>query len=228
MITKNEIKRIINGEGQPESTNQAEEFDPHEHAKESLSDWSESASTFYYCELCQQVFVSFDVFSDHRMASDFEAATDGEDEFSDYKVLRAGDKIPKYARVGEIAPCKPLSPVKSGGTYFHATLIRSKTYDPANGIPSGTVEVLAGRCDDGIARSVSGTRKQEIVSIRCDVLKTYESEEGMSKDEIIEWAAEQVAEDDELLESESIRYLRVNGEKIEVRESESLLGRLFG
>lgn len=86
----------------------------HERAKDQIGRWGEVASTFYYCELCEQVFVSFDVFYDHRQASESEQARHTYDRdgmigegFGDYRELTAGDELPENATVGEVAPCKP-------------------------------------------------------------------------------------------------------------------------
>ena len=74
----------------------------------SLDSWSESAATLFYCEYCQQVFLSFDVFYDHRMASDVESVRSGE-EFDGYRELAAGEDIPDDATVGELSQCEPVA-----------------------------------------------------------------------------------------------------------------------
>jgi len=77
-------------------------------ATESLDNWSEHACTLYYCDLCQQVFVSFDIFYDHREASEYDIArrTD-EDGYQDQRELEPGDEFPEFASVGGPEPCKP-------------------------------------------------------------------------------------------------------------------------
>lgn len=81
------------------------EVDHHQLAKEEIDEWSEDASTLYYCELCNGLFAHYDPFFSHRMASEYDRARQGEDEFRNYRELQAGDEIPSEANVGAIEPC---------------------------------------------------------------------------------------------------------------------------
>lgn len=75
-------------------------------AREDLAEWSNTAAHLFYCELCGQVFPTFAIFNDHREASDAERARAGDEEFHDYRELRAGDPLPDGATVGTLAPCE--------------------------------------------------------------------------------------------------------------------------
>lgn len=75
-------------------------------AKDRLAARSGEAHRLYYCDLCWQVFPSFDIFYDHRTASDYEIAHQGEG-FSDYQELDPGDDVPDCATVGNSMPCAP-------------------------------------------------------------------------------------------------------------------------
>lgn len=86
----------------------------HEKAKEDIKEWKAAAGELLYCELCNQVFVSGDVFSDHRLASEHEIARewvdnpDGPGEMLPYKrTLSGGDEFPDGAMVGRVEPCEP-------------------------------------------------------------------------------------------------------------------------
>lgn len=104
----NTIKRLLTGSTDDEPTEtKTSGVDHHELAKGQIDEWPEDASTMCYCEVCQQVFVSFDLLYEHRMASDVEAVRTG-DRFPGYRKLTAGDEFPVEATVGEIAPCEPV------------------------------------------------------------------------------------------------------------------------
>jgi hypothetical protein len=93
----------------------------HERAKEDIEKWGPVASTLIYCELCEQVFTSGDIFYYHRHASESELArqtyeTDDDtigEEFGHYRELTASDEFPENATVGVIEPCEP---VEEGGS----------------------------------------------------------------------------------------------------------------
>lgn len=99
--------------GQPKADEESAERpsvrSSHEISKEDIDEWPPEASTLIYCELCEQVFVSGDVFYDHRMASTDERARklSPEDGFEDRRELTAGDEFPDEATVGEVTPCEP-------------------------------------------------------------------------------------------------------------------------
>ncbi len=61
-----------------------------------------------HCELCNRVFVSFDIFYDHRITSDAEAATEWDgDKFAHYSELEEGEEFPNGATIAEAEPCQP-------------------------------------------------------------------------------------------------------------------------
>lgn len=80
-----------------------------EWAKDELEEWSDNANEMVYCELCQQVFTHYDIFYDHRMASESEVAQrEGEESFDNYEMLDLGAEFPEDATVGEITACEPV------------------------------------------------------------------------------------------------------------------------
>lgn len=72
-----------------------------------IKTWPDAAATMYYCELCEQLYVSYDVFYEHRMDSDYDVQGDPE-RFLDYQELSEGDEIPENATVGRLEPCEPM------------------------------------------------------------------------------------------------------------------------
>lgn len=78
-----------------------------ESAQRSMDIW-EGDNQMVHCELCNQVFVSFDIFYDHRITSDAEPATEWEgDKFAHYSELEEGVEFPEDATIGEAKPCHP-------------------------------------------------------------------------------------------------------------------------
>lgn len=87
-----------------------------ERAEERLERWHDESTTLFYCELCEQVFVSFDIFYNHRDASESERARETDErhteqlgvDFAHYRKLTSGDELPEDATVGKIEPCDPV------------------------------------------------------------------------------------------------------------------------
>jgi hypothetical protein len=83
------------------------------------------ANQIIHCELCDQLFVSFDIFHDHRQASPYRHADDDVEGWSAYRELEPGDPIPGSATVGHCEPCVPTNPTEPGPYliwHYHAML----------------------------------------------------------------------------------------------------------
>lgn len=82
-----------------------------EHTSETSEDgidvWSPWAFEFHYCELCGQVFSTWDVFDTHREDSAYEIATPDDEnaEYDHYRELKPGDEFPDGATIGKQEPC---------------------------------------------------------------------------------------------------------------------------
>lgn len=84
----------------------ADDYDRQQRARADLEEWGDTATHLFYCDLCGQVFASFDMFYDHREASADERARRGDEEFLDYRELTSGDSLPDGATVGAAEPCQ--------------------------------------------------------------------------------------------------------------------------
>lgn len=108
---KSIIKNIVTGDASTEpgkTRNEVTEDDRRETARRHLAEFANhNTQRMVYCELCEQVFVSFDTFYDHRVASDHDAARRGDEQFEHYRDLRPGHSFPDNATVGQLEPCKP-------------------------------------------------------------------------------------------------------------------------
>lgn len=83
------------------------DYDRQARAREDLAEWRDTSLHLFYCELCGQVFPSFDMFYDHREAGADERAWRGDGAFVDYRELTPGDPLPDGATVGAAEPCQP-------------------------------------------------------------------------------------------------------------------------
>lgn len=93
------------GREEPERMQTREQL--REVARELIEEYSEFANRCIHCKICDQVFTSYDIFYDHRMASDADVAREGEDEFKHFQYLSSGEKFPDGVTVGHLEPCEP-------------------------------------------------------------------------------------------------------------------------
>lgn len=104
IIADGEIRR-----GSDAPTSDGVEFDRQQKARDSLDRLD--GQLLWYCELCESVFSTFDMFYDHRQASDSELARqwatndDGHDIFAHRRKLDPGEEVP--GTVGRAEPCEP-------------------------------------------------------------------------------------------------------------------------
>ena len=112
----NAIRRLLGIETPDESSDPTDNVrSAHEIAKEDIELFDEDACGLIYCELCEQVFGSGDLFYTHRMASSDEQARklSPENGFTHRRKLAVGEEFPENATVGEIEPCDPVEEVES-------------------------------------------------------------------------------------------------------------------
>ncbi len=71
------------------------------------------------------------------------------------------------------------------GNYRYASKVRLTMDDPRNeNMTEGTVMMLAGKCDEGVAYTVVDEEKEGYTNVECEVLAQYHADERMSEDEI--------------------------------------------
>jgi len=83
-----------------------------------------------------------------------------------------------------------------GGNYRYAATVKQTMDDPANEIEAGTISVVAGRCDDGVIRTVLDDEAQDFLDIEGEVIERFHADTRMSKSDIKSWGARQANESD--------------------------------
>lgn len=81
-----------------------------------------------------------------------------------------------------------------GGVYRYAATVKQTEYDPANDIKAGRIEIVAGKCDDGVIRTVVDDDAGEFRDIGGEVIETFHADTRMSASDIKEWAARKANE----------------------------------
>ena len=76
------------------------------------------------------------------------------------------------------------------GNYRHAATVKQTMDDPVNDVEAGTITIVAGRCDDGVIRTVIDDETEGFLDIEGDVIERFHADARMSKRDIKSWAAE--------------------------------------
>jgi len=79
---------------------------------------------------------------------------------------------------------------EKSGNYRYACTVKQKMYDPANDTEAGRVEIIAGKCEDGVMRTVIDDENEDFLDITGEVIERFHAETRMSKRDIKSWAVE--------------------------------------
>ena len=76
------------------------------------------------------------------------------------------------------------------GNYRYACTAKQEVYDPANDIEAGRIEIIAGKCEDGVMRTVIDDENEDFLDITGEVIERFEADTRMTMSDIKTWAAE--------------------------------------
>lgn len=103
------VQKLLSGASQTtENDDSSDDTDHQEIARKHLDEWGSQATEIIHCELCDTIYISYDVFYDHRMASDDDYAAgrvDGRNTFPQWSWLGAGEELPDGTGIGGNNPC---------------------------------------------------------------------------------------------------------------------------
>ena len=77
------------------------------------------------------------------------------------------------------------------GTYRYACTVKQDMDDPVNDVDAGRIEIVAGKCEDGVLRTVVDEGTEGFLDITGEVIERFHADTAMSKRDIKSWAAEQ-------------------------------------
>jgi hypothetical protein len=80
------------------------------------------------------------------------------------------------------------------GNYRYAATVKQTMDDPVNDVEAGTITIVAGRCDDGVIRTVLDDETKDFLDIKGEVIERFHADTRMSKRDIKSWAATQANE----------------------------------
>jgi len=79
--------------------------------------------------------------------------------------------------------------IEQSGNYRYACTVKQEMYDPANDIEAGRIEIIAGKCEDGVMRTVVDEENEDFLDITGEVIERFHADTRMSKRDIKSWAA---------------------------------------
>lgn len=82
------------------------------------------------------------------------------------------------------------------GHYRYAATVKQTMDDPVNSIEKGTITIVAGKCDDGVIRTVIDEETEGFVDITGEVIEHFHADTRMQKDDIKSWAVTQANKSD--------------------------------